>query len=369
MTTQLVNDAYLSLTPYVAGKPVAETERELGITGVIKLASNENALGPSPKAVEAMRAALGSSNEYPDVSAHYLKQALAAKLGCSVQQLIIGNGADELIDSIIRCCVRPDENIVTAKHAFISYKLRATQNGVALREVPVNEDMRFDLPALAKAVDSKTKLVFIANPSNPTGTYVTQSELDAFVAAVPRDVVIVIDEAYLEYVRATDYPKSLNLVASRPRTFVLRTFSKVYGLAGVRVGFGVGDTELIGFMERGRMPFNCGVLAQVAAIAALTDTEHVRRSVAMNASEMDRVVPALRSMTSQGRKLDVPDSQANFVLVDVHTSGPKTFDALLRQGVIVRPLANYELMTHLRITIGTPEQNDRMLAAMRKVLT
>jgi histidinol-phosphate aminotransferase len=367
MATQLVNDAYLTLTPYVPGKPIAETERELGITGVIKLASNENPLGPSPKAVEAMRAVLTQVNDYPDASAYYLKRALAEKLGVTTQHLVIGNGGDEIIDALIRCCVRPGENIVTSQQSFISYKMRAQQNAAELREVPL-KNLRYDLPALAKSCDGQTKLVFIANPNNPTGTYVTASELQLFLSAVSADTVVVIDEAYIEYTRASDFPKSIDIVKARPRTFVLRTFSKAYGLAGVRVGYGIGDPELIGFLERGRMPFNCGVLGQVAALAALADDEHVRRTVDTNAREMDRIVPVLRSMTSQGKELVVTESQANFILVDVHTSGPKCFEGLLKQGIIVRPLANYGLMTHVRITLGTPEQNDRLLAAMQKVL-
>ncbi len=364
---QLVNDTYLTLTPYVPGKPIAETERELGITGVIKLASNENAFGPSPKAVEAMRAALSGVHDYPDASAFYLKQALAESLGVTPQHIIMGNGGDELIDGIVRACVRPGETLLYANPSFISYKIRGHQVGAAIREVPLASH-RYDLPAMAKAVDATTKLVFIANPNNPTGTYVTAAELDAFLAAIPKDVVVVLDEAYVEYVRAKDYPSSMPIVKTRPRTLVLRTFSKAYGLAGVRVGYGIGDPELVGYLERGRGPFNVGSLGQIAALAALTDKEHVKCTVDNNTREMERVVPALRAMRSAGKPVEVTESQANFIMVDVHVSGPKTFDAMLRQGIIIRPLANYGLTTQVRITLGTPEQNDRMLDAMRRVL-
>jgi histidinol-phosphate aminotransferase len=367
MAHELVNDAYLTLQPYVPGKPVSETERELGISGVIKLASNENAFGPSPKAVEAMRAALTGAHDYPDASAFHLKRAIAERLGVAENQLMMGNGGDELIDYIVRACIRPGESLLYANPSFISYKMRAQQAGVAIREVPL-KDHRYDLPAMAKAVDATTKLVFIANPNNPTGTYITAAELDAFLTAVPRDLIVVLDEAYLEYVRASDFPKTIPIVKTRPRTLALRTFSKAYGLAGVRVGYAVGEAELTGFLERGRQPFNCNSLAQVAALAALADKEHIQRSVDNNTREMERVSAALRGMRSGGEALGVTPSQANFIMVDVHTSGPKTFEALLQQGIIVRPLANYGLMTHVRITLGTPEQNDRMLAAMRHVV-
>lgn len=363
----LVNDTYLTLVPYVPGKPIAETERELGISGVIKLASNENPLGPSPKAMQAMRDAVAGVHDYPDASAYYLKQTLVKKLDVTADMLIVGNGADDLIDMVSRACLRPGENIVYADPSFISYKMRAQQVGAAIKAVPLNH-MRYDLPAMARAIDAQTKLVFIANPNNPTGTYVTAHELDTFLQSVPRDVVVVIDEAYIEYVRAKDFPSSIDIARARPRTLVLRTLSKAYGLAGVRIGYGVGDKELIGYLERGRQPFNTSALAQAAAIAALGDTEHVEKSARMNASEMDRVVVELRNMRSNTKPLTVWESQANFVMVDVHNNGPKVFEALLKQGVIVRPLANYGLLTHVRITIGTPGQNDKMLAAMRAVL-
>ncbi|MBC7795015.1 MAG: histidinol-phosphate transaminase [Clostridia bacterium] len=363
----LVNDTYLTLVPYVPGKPVLETERELGITGVVKLASNENPLGASPKAIAAMQAMLSGVHDYPDASAFYLKQALARRLDVTADMLIIGNGADDLIDAVARACLRPGENIVYADPSFISYKMRAHQAGAQIRSVPL-ENMRFDLSAMARAIDAGTKLIFIANPNNPTGTYVTASELETFLALVPRDVVVVLDEAYIEYTRAPDFPRSVDIARQRPRTLVLRTFSKAYGLAGVRIGYGVGDRELIGYLERGRQPFNSSSLAQVAAVAALEDTEHVERSASSNATEMDRLVVALGTMHSNGKLLTVYDSQANFLMIDVHNNGRIMFEALLRQGVIVRPLANYGLLTHLRITIGTPEQNDKLIAAMQVVL-
>lgn len=362
----LVNDAYMTLVPYVPGKPTAETERELGISGSVKLASNENPLGPSPKAVAAMRELLTQTNDYPDASAFYLKRALSEKLNVGADTLIVGNGADDLIDQVSRACLRPGENIVYADPSFISYKMRAQQAGAAIRSVPL-KGMRFDLPTMARTIDAHTKLVFIANPNNPTGTYVTADELDAFIEAVPRDVVVVLDEAYVEYVRASDFPQSVAIARRRPRTLVLRTFSKAYGLAGTRIGYGVGDPELIGFLERGRQPFNTNALAQAAALAALEDTEHVARSAQLNADEMDRVMTALRAMRSNGAPLRVWDSQANFVMVDVHNNGPAVSDALLRQGVMVRPLTNYGLLTHVRITIGTPAQNDRLITAMRAI--
>lgn len=358
----LVNDPYLTLKPYVPGKPVSETERELGLSGVIKLASNENPLGPSPKAVAAMQNAIQGLNDYPDGGAFYLKEKLADFHGIKAEQLIVGNGTNELIEMLIRTVVRPGENVVYADPSFIVYKLCAHSAGREVRSVPL-KNMRFDLPAMAGAMDERTKLVFVANPNNPTGTYVNASELEAFLSAVPESTVVVIDEAYVEYVQADDYPNGLDFIGKRPRTMVTRTFSKCYGLAGIRVGYGIADPELIDYLNRGRQPFNTNSLAQIAAIAALDDAEHVSRAIRLNAEEMQRLTPQLRE-----RGLGVEPSQANFLLVDFHRDAAETFEKLLRAGVIVRPMGGYGLATSARITLGTPEQNDALLRALDEVL-
>lgn len=357
----LVNDSFESLMPYVPGKPVSEVERELGIKGCVKLASNENPRGPSPRAMEAMRAAIEKANDYPDGSAFYLKKRLARHLGVTPQHLIVGAGSCEVIEMLVRTCIRPDENAVNAWPSFIAYKLLMHAASVQMRDIPL-KDMRYDLPALRKAVNEKTKLIFIANPNNPTGTYLTKGEISSFMRDLPPDVLVVLDEAYHEYATAPDYPDGLELLGERERFIVLRTFSKCYGLAGLRIGYGVANIRLIDYLNRGRRPFNVNAVAQAAALAALDDQEHVRTSREMNRREMDRVVSELR-----GLGLKVPDSQANFILVDFGRDDRKVFKDMLKHGVIVRPMGNYSLITSVRVTIGTPQQNDKFLAAVRKL--
>lgn len=358
----LVNDAYRTLTPYVPGKPVSETERELGISGAIKLASNENPLGPSPKAVEAIRAALPRLHDYPDGGAFYFKRRLAEFLGVGAEQLILGNGTNEIIEMLVRTCVRPGETLLYGAHSFVIYKLCALSAGVTLREVPF-KDRHIDLVAMARAADEHTKLVFLDNPNNPTGSYFSAPQLDAFLDALPPSVVVVLDEAYFEYRTAEDCPNGLDYLAHRPRLMVLRTFSKAYGLAGLRVGYGVGHPDLVDYLNRGRQPFNVNSLAQVGAMAALDDQEHVQRAVQLNREQMAWLRPRLEQ-----RGLSVAPSQANFVLVDFGRPAKEVFEALLREGVIIRPMAGYGLPNCARVTVGTGEQNERLLAALDRVL-
>ena len=357
----LVNDAYENLMPYVPGKPVSETERELGLTGCIKLASNENPYGPSPLAVQAMGTVLGSMHEYPDGGAFYLKQRLAKFHGVQERQIIIGNGSNELIEMVVRTFLRPGESMLYADPSFVAYKLIAQAASATVRSVPLG-NMRFDLPALLEATDSSTKLLFLANPNNPTGTYVTRSELQAFLNALPADVLVVLDEAYFEYATAGDFPDGMQLLAARERLLVMRTFSKCYGLAGLRIGYAVGHAKLIDYLNRGRQPFNVGTLAQVGAMAALDDTAFVERCRQANRAEMDSLVPQL-----QQRNLTVVPSQANFVLVDFKRPAADIFNALLRQGVIVRPMHGQGLATWQRVTVGTPAENVRLLQAIDSV--
>ena len=357
----LINDAFETLQPYVPGKPISETERELGIQNVIKLASNENPLGPSPRAREAVARALGGVADYPDGGCFYLKQRLASFLGVGAERLIVGNGTNELLEMIVRTFLRPDESVVHVVGSFIVYKLATLAAGREVVEVPLT-NMKYDLERVAGALRPNTKLVFIANPNNPTGTYTTRDELDAFLARIPDDVLVVLDEAYFEYVVAPDYPNGLEYLARRERLIVTRTFSKAYGLAGLRVGYAVSHPHLIDYLNRGRQPFNVNSLAQVAAQAALDDTEHVATSCAQNREQMAVVVPRLRE-----RGLRVVDSQANFVLVDFGRDAGAVYQALLRQGVIVRPMGGYGMPTAARITLGTAAQNERLLAALERI--
>jgi histidinol-phosphate aminotransferase len=350
------------VVPYSPGKPVEEVERELGIAGAIKLASNENPLGPSPLALRALREALAESHRYPDGGGYYVKRRLAAKLGVSPECLILGNGCNEILDLVARCFLLPGDEVVIADPAFVIYGMVAHLQGCRRVLVPLKQ-WTHDLEAMANAVTPRTKMVFVGNPNNPTGTVVTPEALTAFMESVPGDVIVVLDEAYIEYVPPNLVPDSLGYVRNGRWAIVLRTFSKIYGLAGLRIGYGVAPPALVELLDRLRAPFNVNALAQRAALAALDDDEHVFRT---------------RAVTEEGRRylsselarlgLQCPPSAANFLLVDVRRDGAVVADALLREGVIVRPLGGPALATHIRVSIGTQRENERFLVALQRVL-
>jgi histidinol-phosphate aminotransferase len=354
----LVTPSIEQLVPYEAGKPIEELTRELGITDAVKLASNENPLGPSPRAIEAMRAALAEVYFYPDSSAYRLRDRLAAEHGVPMDQVIHGNGSNELIDLLVRTFSTPADHLVFAQNSFVAYKLSALAHGVAFTEVPLR-DWRHDLEAMAAAVTPRTRLVFVANPNNPTSTHVGRAAVQRFLAEVPPEVIVVMDEAYIHYADAGDYPDSLELRGERERLVVLRTFSKVYGLAGLRVGYGIAPAGLIDYLSRVRMPFNVSSLGQAAALAALDDREHVQRSVRMNQKERGRVAHALAELG-----FTPPPSQANFLFLDLGRPGRPVYEELLALGVIVRPIGD---TNYLRVTLGKPEENDRFLRAFKEV--
>jgi histidinol-phosphate aminotransferase len=356
----LVTPSIAALLPYEAGKPLEELARELGIGDAIKLASNENPLGPSPMAIEAARKVLSESHRYPDAGAYRLRERLARKLGVPADEIIQGNGSNELLDLLVRTFTTADSHLVFAEPSFVVYRLAAMAHGVPFTAVPLSDDTH-DLEAMAAAITPRTKLVFVANPNNPTGTYVGRAAIERFLRDVPKDVIVAIDEAYFEYADAPDYPDCLELRGLRERLVVLRTFSKIYGLAAFRVGYAVGPRDIVDYMNRVRAPFNVGTHGQAAAIAALDDVEHLDRSRRVNREERARVTARLRD-----RGLGVAASQANFVYVDLRRPARPVYDALLRLGVIVRPFGS--LPTHLRITIGTPAENDRFLGALEEVL-
>ena len=345
------------IEPYKPGKPIEELERELGIKEAVKLASNENPLGPSPKALAAIAAAAGRVNRYPDGASFKLRTKLAARLGVKPQQLVFGCGADEIFELLVKCFAGPSDEIVYAWPSFAMYPVVTAGMGATAVPVPLTREFVHDLAAMRAAVTPRTRIVFVCNPNNPTGTSVGRAELDAFVASLPADVVLAIDEAYVDFAQRKDFPDSLAWLAKRPGTLVVRTFSKNYGLAGLRVGYGVGDSELIGYLERARHPFNLNLLAEEAAVAALDDAEHLARTLRVVAEGRDyfaRELPALG--------IRVWPSDANFLLAD---AGVGAYDALLRQGVIVRPLAGFGLPGHIRISIGTAEENERCLKALQ----
>ncbi len=348
-----------SLVPYSPGKPLDELERELGISNAVKLASNENSLGPSPKAQAVLAKHIGELNVYPDGGAHYLRRALAERWKVDPGQIVVGNGSDEVISLLVKAFVAPGEEAVMADDTFVMYKL-ALQGGHGVPiEVPL-KDWCHDLPSMARAITDKTRLVFVCNPNNPTGTMVSQAEVDAFMEAVPDHVIVVFDEAYYEYVRSTEYPESLRYVKQNRPVVVLRTFSKIYGLAGLRVGYGISTLEVLDYVNRVRPPFNSNSLAQAAALAALDDEEHVARSRTMNMTEMGVLEKGLSNLG-----LSPIPSQANFIYFDTKRDGRQVFEALLRKGVIVRHIRG----SMIRVTVGQAFENQRFLEALKDVLT
>ena len=358
---RLVTPSISALRPYEAGKPVEELARELGIADAVKLASNENPLGPSPRAVEAMRGALGHVHRYPDASAFRLRRRLAERLGVPMDQVIQGNGSNELLELLVRTFTTPADHVVFAEPSFVVYQLAAMAHGVSFTAVPLRDDVH-DLAAMAKAVKPETRLMFIANPNNPTGTHVGRAALERLLAEVPPHVIIAIDEAYAEYADADDYPDSISLRGLRERLVVLRTFSKIYGLAALRIGYAVAPADLVDYMNRVRAPFNVSTLGQEAALAALDDPEHVERSRKVNREERARLSSALEKLG-----LGVAPSQANFVYVELSRPARPVYEALLRKGVIVRPFG--ALPTKLRVTVGTRAENERFLSAIHEVLS
>ncbi len=357
----LVTPTIESLVPYEGGKPVEELQRELGVSEAVKLASNENPLGPSPLALEAMRGVLGGVHRYPDGAAYRLRERIAAHHGVPMTEVIHGAGSNELLDLAVRTFMTPAQHLVFAEPAFVVYRIAALTYGVPFSAVPTT-NLTHDLEAMAAAVTPKTRVVFVANPNNPTGTYVGRAPVERFLREVPPEVIVVMDEAYFEYADAADYPDCLALRGLRERLIVMRTFSKIYGLASMRVGYAVGPAQLIDYMNRVRAPFNVSTLGQVGAIAALSDHEHLQKSAAHNRAERARLSAELERLG-----LKVAPSQANFLLVDVGRPGRAVYDALLRKGVIVRPFAN--LPTSLRVTLGLSHENDRFLSALKEVLS
>ncbi|MGE5060692.1 MAG: histidinol-phosphate transaminase [Betaproteobacteria bacterium] len=350
-----------SLIPYEPGKPIEEVEREYGISGSLKLASNENPLGPSPRALAVLRERLPELHLYPDGDCFYLKRALAQKLGVQPDRLIFGNGSNEIIELAARTFMRPGDEAVMAEQAFVVYELIVQAVGGKRKTVPL-KNFTHDLAAIADAVTPQTRLVFLANPNNPTGTIYRRRDWQAFLERISPDVLVIVDEAYFEYVEEADYPNSLDYHARHPAILTLRTFSKLYGLAGLRIGYGIGAKGVIALMQRVRQPFNVNAPAQWAALAALDDTEHVQRSLGVN----QQGVKYLQTEFARLGLSYVP-SQANFILVRVG-NGPEVFQRLLQQGVIVRPMVGYKFPEHVRVTVGTMAQNQKLIGALERLI-
>lgn len=358
---ELIPPHIAAIRPYVAGKPIEEVERELGIQAV-KLASNENPLGPSPKAMEAMKRFLTQANRYPDAAGYYLREKLAERHNLLMDQIVLGAGTTELILLTAQILLTPGDEALTSQHTFVMFPLSVQAAGGKLVEVPM-KNYTYDLEAIAARVSSHTKLIYIANPNNPTGTMVTASAIDRLLDSLPQTILLLLDEAYADYVTRDDYSHALDYVRQQPNVLVLRTFSKVHGLAGLRIGYGMGHPELIAAINKVRSPFNVASLAQVAALAALEDTEHLHRSLDVTRHGMELFAQELPKL---GLKF-IP-SFANFIFLETGRDAKADFQALLKMGVIVRPLGFMGMPHAMRVSVGTEEQNHCFLDAFKKIL-
>jgi len=365
MSTQwesLANEHILGIAPYEPGKPIEELERELGIHDAIKLASNENPLPPSDKVRQAITDALSDLNRYPDGSGYYLRQAIAKKHGVAAEQVMLGNGSNELIELVVRAFLRPGDEAVVPHPSFVVYPMIVQAAG-GVRVMVMLKDYRLDLDAMARAITPLTKIVFIANPNNPTATIVTKDEVEQFMDRLPERTIVVFDEAYIEFALGPDFPDALNYVREGQKAIVLRTFSKAVSLAGLRIGYGIADADAIALMNRIRQPFNVNSLGQVAALAALEDDAHVLECVRMIEAGRHFLYDEFKSLG-----LRYVPSRANFVLVDVGRSASAIYQKLLHEGVIVRPMTAFGMETTLRITVGTPVENRKLVKALKTVL-
>ncbi len=362
-----IRPAVLGMVQYVPGKPISEVQRELGLAEVVKLASNENPLGPSPLALEAVRQTAADLHLYPDASGHELKSAISDHYGVPADQIVLGNGSDELIKLFALVYLEPGDNIVIGSPSFVRYDAAAQVTGAELRRVPLDSEWRHDLSAMARAVDIRTKIVFVANPHNPTGTVVDGQSVQRFAESLPQTCLLVLDEAYYEFAaQDSGYRSGLDLIQRGMNVTVFRTFSKSHGLAGIRVGYAFAPAETVSAINRAREPFNVNSLAQAAAIAALGDDHHIQRTREVNDSGLARVDAFMAN-----RGFSVVPSRANFICVDVSSagiSGQEAFDRLLKKGVIVRSGGPLGMPDHIRVSIGLPEELDAFFAAFDAVI-
>lgn len=346
-----------SLTPYVPGKPTEELERELGIAGSVKLASNENPAGPSPLAVKALRTSLAGLNRYPDGSCYYLRNALSDKLQIAPGELIFGNGSNEIIELAVKTFLSPGDEAIMAHPSFVVYST-IVQSANGRNVIVPLRDQRHDLDAMASAITGRTRLIFIANPNNPTGTINTKDEFDAFMEKVPDGVLVVVDEAYYEYVMAPDYADSMKHFRQKRDILILRTFSKIYGLAGLRIGYGIGQPGITSEMNKVRQPFNINSPAQKAAIAALADQRHLEKTIKINEKGKKYLYKNLSALN-----INYVPTEANFIFMYFENNiAAELYDALLKEGVIVRPMGP----SAVRVTIGLPLENKKFIDALKK---
>lgn len=359
--SRLARKNILDLAVYRPGKPIEEVQRELGLTEVIKLASNENALGPSPAVIGVLKGAVAAVHYYPDGSCYRLREALAGFLGVDPAEIHLGNGSNEIVQQLSLAFLEPGDEAVMPVPSFPRYEPLARMMNAVPREVPLDENYTLDLEAMAAVVNRRTKLVYICNPNNPTGTVVRKPELDRFLEILPEHCLLVLDEAYFEYVDDPAYPNGIDYVRTRPNVVVLRTFSKIYGLAGLRIGYAVARREIVDCLERVREPFNVNSLAQEAALTALRDQDHVAALQALNRTEKTYLYEEFSRLG-----LDFVPTEANFILFDAGRDEKQIFQQMLRRGVIIRGGFGYP--TKLRVTIGTRYQNERFIQALESVL-
>jgi histidinol-phosphate aminotransferase len=352
-----------TLVPYPPGKPIEELEREYGISGSIKLASNENAWGPSPKAVEAIRGALQNLHRYPDGSCYYLGQSLAEKLGVKTEEIVFGNGSNEIIGLLISAFLQAGEEVITSHPTFLMYQKLVQVQGGSNKVVALTGSMHHDLAAILEAVSSRTRMIFLDNPNNPTGTVIDRNEFAAFMSQLPQEIIVVLDEAYVDFMEPELRIDVLSYIRNKKPLAALRTFSKAYGLSGLRLGYGIMDVEMAGYLNRVRQPFNVNSLAQVAGVAALVDDEHylmTLRKTHENTAWLRREVAKLGCRPME--------TQTNFFLIDVKGDAKKLYELMLHQGVIIRPMQAYGYPSYIRITVGRDDENRRFVAALDKSL-
>lgn len=350
---------------YIPGKPIEEVQRMLGLKRVIKLASNENPLGPSPKAIVAVKKALKDMNRYPDAASWYLKAKIATTLKTGIDRIVCGNGSDEVIILAMKAFVNKGDEVIIAKPTFLIYQVAAGIAGANIKFVPLTKELKYDLKAMKKAITGKTRIIFIANPDNPAGSYVTKKELDDFFEDLPDDVIVYLDEAYFELARylAKDYPNGLDYL-DRPNLIVARSFSKIYGLAGLRIGYGVTSPRIVNYLDKFRDPFNVNCLAQAAARAALDDKEFVLRTLKLVKDERQFLYDSLEIMG-----LEYVKTVTNFMMINVKRSSTKVFEDMICKGVIIRDMKAWGYDSFIRVSIGTREENKIFIETLKKVLS
>lgn len=358
----LVNPWILDVNPYQPGKNLSECQREYGLTHFVKLASNENPLGPSPKVMQALQEAISDIANYPDSGGYELRKALSEHTRLPIDQILLGNGSEEILKMLMEAFVMSGQEVVFGQYAFMAYEVIAKSIGANIRKIPM-PNWTLDLDRVLSNITPKTKIIFLANPNNPTGTYNNADELYHFMQRVPDNVLVVCDEAYYEYVKQTDYPQTHTWLDAFPNLVITRTFSKAYGLAGLRIGYVMAHEEIISILSRIRMPFNVNMLAQVAAHAAIKDQAFLKYSVEMNAKHREGLMQGLIN-------LGIPfiPSECNFLMMNVKMDGSELYEQLLRMGVIIRPLKFFNLHHHVRVSVGLEEENNCFLNAIRQAL-